>query len=71
MTNTILLEDYIKKSGYKKIYIAEMLGISRYAFSMKCTNKVEFKASEIEILCELLNIDIDDRLNIFFAKTVD
>ncbi len=68
MTNTTLLDDYIKKSGLKKSYIAETLGITRVTFSMKCTNKNEFKASEIEILCTLLNIGVADRINIFFAK---
>ena len=68
MTNTSLLEDYIEKSGYKKSYIAKALGITRSGLFLKCTNKNEFKASEIEILCELLNIGIADRIEIFFAK---
>ena len=68
MTNTTLLEEYIDKSGYKKGYIAETLGISRYTFTLKCKNKNEFKASEIETLCGLLNIGIADRIKIFFAK---
>lgn len=71
MTNTVLLEEYIKKSGYKKKYITDALGISRYAFILKCTNKSEFKASEIDILCKLLSINVKDRMNIFFAKQVD
>ena len=71
MTNTPLLEEYIKKSGYKKSYIIKTLGISRYGFSLKCTNKTEFKSSEIEVLCKLLNIGVSDRMKIFFAKKVD
>jgi hypothetical protein len=68
MTNTPLLEEYIKKSGYKKSYLAKALGISRYYFTLKCSNKAEFKASEIDILCKLLNISVRDRMAIFFAK---
>lgn len=68
MTNTPLLEEYIKKSGYKKSFIAEQLGITAYAFALKCNNKSEFKAKEIEILCKLLKIGIKDRMAIFFAK---
>lgn len=68
MTNTPLLEEYIKKSGYKKSFIAEQLGITAYAFALKCNNKSEFKANEIEILCKLLKIGIKDRMAIFFAK---
>jgi hypothetical protein len=68
MTNTALLEDYIKKSGYKKGFLVEALGISRYGFILKCNNKAEFKASEIDILCKLLNISVRDRMAIFFAN---
>lgn len=68
MTNTALLDEYINKSGYKKSYIANALGITRAGFFLKCTNKNEFKASEIEALCKLLNIGITDRIKIFFAK---
>lgn len=68
MTNTTLLDEYINKSGYKKGYIADVLGITRSAFSLKRVNKSEFKASEIEALCKLLNIGTADRGKIFFAK---
>ena len=68
MTNTTLLEDYIKRSGYKKMFLAKALGISRYSFLLKCGNKSEFRASEIETLCKLLNISVKDRMAIFFAK---
>ena len=68
MTNTSLLEKYIKRSGYRKNYIAEQLGITPYAFTLKCNNKSEFKATEIDMLCNILNIGIKDRMSIFFAK---
>jgi len=71
MTNTLLLEEYIKKSGYKKNYIIQALGLSRYGFALKCKNKAEFKAGEIDILCDLLNIGVKERMAIFFAKRVD
>lgn len=68
MTNTPLLEKYIEKSGYKRSYIAKALGINSYTLAMKINNSSEFWASEIETLCELLNIDVVERMNIFFAK---
>jgi hypothetical protein len=68
MTNTSLLEKYIEKSGYKKSFIAAQLGITAYAFSLKCNNKSEFKANEITILCKLLKISARDREAIFFAR---
>lgn len=66
MTNTKLLEEYIAKSGYKRSFIAKKIGKTAYALSLKINNKNEFKASEINILCDLLCIDIQDRMNVFF-----
>lgn len=71
MTNTPLLEKLIDESGYKRSYLAKCLGITAYALAMKINNKSEFKPSEIDILCELLNIDVDTRMAIFFAKKVE
>lgn len=71
MTNTTMLEKYIEKSGYKRAYIAKTLGISSYTLAMKINNSSEFWASEIDTLCELLNIDVSERMEIFFAKVVD
>ena len=68
MTNTVLLERYIEKSGYKKSCIAEQLGLTAYGFMLKVNNKSEFKASEMTILCKLLKIDAKDKEAIFFAK---
>ena len=68
MTNTNLLEHYIKSSGYKKSFIAKQLGITAYGFALKANNKSEFKASEIETLCKLLKIGAKDKEAIFFAK---
>ena len=68
MTNTSLLEQYIEKSGYKKAFIAQQLGITAYGFALKLNNKSEFKASEMTILCRLLKIGRMDKEAIFFAK---
>ena len=67
MTNTTLLEEYIEKSGYKKSFIADQLGLTAYGFSLKVNNKSEFKASEMSILCDLLKINAKDKEAIFFA----
>lgn len=68
MTNTVLLEEVIAKSGYKKSFIAQKIGISAYTLAQKINNKLEFWASEIDIICDLLGINIADRMAIFFAK---
>lgn len=71
MTNTPLMEKRINESGYKRSYIAKCLDITPYALAMKINNKSEFKQSEIDILCELLGVDVDERMAIFFAKKVE
>ena len=69
MTNTELLEDRIKRSGYQKNFIAKTLGLTPYGLALKISNKNEFKASEIEALSDLLGIDSwEDRSAIFFAE---
>lgn len=68
MTETKLLEKYITDSGYKRGYIAEKIGISRFSLAQKINNKSEFKANEIKTICSLLGIDSEERSVIFFAE---
>lgn len=69
MTNTELLNKYIDDSGYKRSYIASVIGLSRASLAAKVGNSSEFKASEIEALCRLLNIvDPAEKEAIFFAS---
>ena len=68
MTNTELLKEKIKLSGYKRSFIAQQLGISTYCLAQKIDNKTEFKASEINALCGLLHIvSPEEKEAIFFA----
>lgn len=72
MTNKKLLEMYIAKSGYKKEFIAKRIGLNYRTFKNRVDNVCEFKAGEIERLCNLLNInDLEERHRIFFASEVD
>lgn len=68
MTATNELRSLMAKKGYTQGYVASRLGISSQSFSYKLNNKVEFKASEIEALCTLLNIK--DKDAIFFAQEI-
>lgn len=71
MTNTELLERKIQASGKKKGFLAGKVGLSLTGFYNCCNNKAEFKASQIDILCEELNItDLEERQAIFFAPSV-
>ena len=68
MTNTELLEKYIAASGKKKKFLAAQCGLSPAGFRNCVTNVAEFKASQIDILCEQLGIvDLETKEAVFFA----
>ena len=68
MTNVELLEAKIKASGKKKAFLAEKCGLSDTGFYNCCRNRAEFRASQIQVLCEELGItDLAERQAIFFA----
>lgn len=70
MNNQELLEQKIKESGKKITFLAEKVGLSYAGFRNCVTNKAEFKASQIDILCDELHIDsLKERQRIFFAKS--
>lgn len=69
MTNTELLLAAIKKSGYKRSYIAEQIGRTPYCLALKINNVSEFTTREVDALCKLLSIDtLEEKERIFFAK---
>lgn len=63
-TNTSKLKAKLVEKGFTQAQIAEKLGISFQSLCYKINNKIEFKASEIQKLCELL--DIKDKDEYFF-----
>ncbi len=71
MTNTNLLRKKIDESGYKLRFIASKLGITYQGFLKKITNETEFKASEMQILRELLNLTDSEFKQIFFTFIVE
>lgn len=71
MTDTALLNLYIRKSGLKKGYLARALCIPPASFSRKINNEREFLPTEIIILCKMLGIkSLKERDMIFFAEKV-
>ena len=69
MTDTKLLYKKIEESGKLKKYLAAKLGLTYAGFRNCCTNRAEFKASQIWILCKELGItSLVEREAIFFAK---
>ena len=70
MTDTKKLDDMIDKSGKKIGYLAEKCGLSLGGFYNCRTNRAEFKAKHIKILCEELGItSLKEKDAIFFAES--
>lgn len=68
MTDTAKLEYFLKKSKVTKKMYANKLGISLQGLYNKLNNSTEFKQAEIVATCELLNLNREDRDEIFFYK---
>lgn len=71
MTNTQLLKEHIKTSGFRLNFIADKLGLSVQGLLNKIDGKTEFKASEIQGFCELLHLSNREKDLIFFTSLVD
>ena len=67
MTDTFELEKAIRQNGFTKKQVAQELGLTEQGFLLKLNNTNEFKASEIQKVCDLLNCSRD----IFFARSVN
>lgn len=68
MTDTAKLEYFLKKSKITKKMYANKLGISLQGLYNKLNNSTEFKQAEIVATCELLNLNREDRDEIFFTN---
>lgn len=69
MNNTKLLEKKIAASGKKVKFLAEKVGLSYAGFRNCVINKAEFRVSQVDILCEELNItDLEEKEMIFYFK---
>lgn len=69
MTDTAKLNARIQQSGFKKSYIAKVLGLAESTLARKINNAQDFRASEINALCDLLGINsLEEKEAIFFAS---
>lgn len=72
VTNKTKLKKRIDESGLKLGFIADRLEISYAWLKKKIDGDVAFKAYEIQILCDLLDItDLQEKEDIFFANDVE
>lgn len=63
-----ILDNAVKRSGLKNIFIAEKLGISLRAWDYKRNGIKEFKVSEACTVKELLNLSDSEFKDIFFYQ---
>lgn len=72
LVNTVLLEKKINDSGKKRSFLAKQCNCSIQSLRLKVLGKYDFTSSQIEALCEELNItDLAEKECLFFAKNVD
>lgn len=69
VTNSILFREAVEKAGIKYKFLAKSLGLTPYGLQKKIENQSEFKASEIYLASEVLNLTEADRNAIFFCTT--
>lgn len=69
MVDTQYLDNLITDSGKSKTFLARKMGISPQNFRLKRKNKLDFRLSEVDILCTELGITrLSDKEKIFFMK---
>ena len=67
MTNTALLKYYIDKKELTQTQIADMLNISFACFNNKVNNKRQFTTLEINKLCNILGLNLQQKDDVFFC----
>lgn len=71
MTNRNELKAAIIRKGMNMGVLAKKIGITIGSLSNKINGHKEFRASEIERIADVLDLNYEDIGNIFFAKRVD
>lgn len=70
MTDTQRLKEHIRNCGFSVKSLAKRIGISHEALYQKIANERPFKASEIMDISDLLNLSLEEKNAIFFARKV-
>lgn len=55
------------RTGYKKRYIAQRMGIAYSRYIALCKGRLDWKASEIEAAADVLGLKVRERNSIFFG----
>lgn len=65
------LTSYIENSGIKIGYLVDKLGISRQAFDKKRKGSIAFRAAEVYVICDILNIPEQEQPKIFCVESCE
>lgn len=68
MTDKNLLYYFVKRAGFKNKDIAEAIGVTPSGYTLKISNKSDFRQSEIKTICDLLSLTVEERDRVFFAN---
>ena len=68
MTDKNLLYYFVKRAGFKNKDIAKAIGITSSGYTLKISNKSDFRQSEIKTICDLIGLTAEERDRVFFAK---
>jgi len=68
MTNKKLFQIALLKRDYTFDKLAKEINLSRQSMSYKVNNLRKFTDSEIESIDKVLNLSVEEKENIFFAK---
>lgn len=68
MTNKKLFQIALLKRDYTFDKLAKEINLSRQSVSYKVNNLRKFTDSEIESIDKVLNLTVEEKENIFFAK---
>ena len=68
MTDKNLLHYFVKRAGYKNKDIAEAIGITQAGYTLKISNKSDFRQREIKTISELIGLTVEERDRVFFAN---
>ena len=68
MTDKNLLYYFVKRAGFKNKDIAEAIGITQSGYTLKISNKSDFRQSEIKTICDLIGLTAEERDRVFFAN---
>ena len=67
MLDSNKFDEAVQKSGLKKRYLAEQIGMSYDTFLKKTGGVVEWKVGEAQAVSKVLRISVAERNAIFFA----